>query len=265
MRKEIIDDFIISFRNVDYVNKDELHDFFSSYYEKLSNSSFLWRTFELKEKGIITKISNTKYQINTEQRKKSFSIQVNDDLVSHTIMKFNQPLDNEHSFSIDEKMICIWRLNVLNAFSSHQYSKEIVFIELDKYRIGSLFFELKEKLHGDFYVTKDYSKDYDHILLEDKVIVITPLLKRSPLEKKNMMENHYVVSPKMEKILIDVFTEKEVFAMYDWSSIQEIFTNYYNKYNLDFTTLLSHAEKRGIKDRVKSFLIQALEVDLDDH
>ena len=264
MKKEIISDFITKFNNIEYASKNEIRDFLSAYYLELSNSSFLWRLFELKEKGIITKISNDKYQINALKHKQSFTISLPNDIVVKTLMKFNESLDNIHAFSDDEKMISIWSLNVLNSFTSHQYSKEIVFVEIDKFRIDELFFELKDKLNGKYYVSKEYNKDYDHIVLENKVVVINPLLKRAPLEKRDLRKNHYVVSPKMEKVLVDLFAQKEIFGMYDRASIKEIFMNYYEKYNLDFTTLLYYAKNRGIKEIVRPFVSQILEVELDD-
>lgn len=264
MRKEILNDFIIKFKNIDYACKEEIFNFFSTYYPNLSNSTFLWRLFELKEKGIITKISNDKYQVNDKNYKNSFSLPLTDDIISKTLMKFNESLDNAHSYKNDEKMICVWNLNVLNSFTSHQYSKEIVFIEIDKYRIEELFFELKDKLNAKYYISKEYSKDYDHIALEGKIIIINALVKRAPLEKRNARLNHYVVSPKLEKILVDIIANKEIFNMYDKSSIKEIFLNSYEKYNLDFTTLLYYAKNRGIRETVRAFTAQVLGVDFGD-
>jgi len=264
MRKEIINDFIIKFKNIDYACKEEILNFFSTYYPDLSNSTFLWRLYELKEKGIITKISNDKYQINDKYYKNSFSLTLPDNIISKTLMKFNKSLDNVHSYKNDEKMICMWNLNILNSFTSHQYSKEIVFVEIDKYRIKELFFDLKDKLNTKYYISKEYTKDYDHIALEGKIIIINTLVKRAPLKKQNARLNHYVVSPKLEKILVDIIANKEIFNMYDKASIKEIFLNCYEKYNLDFTTLLYYAKNRGIRETVRAFTEQVLGVNLDD-
>jgi hypothetical protein len=264
MRKEVLDIFIKKFKNVDYAYKDEIFDFFSDYYPNLSNSTFLWRLFELKDKGIITKISNDMYQINDKNYKNSFSLPIQDDIVTKTLMKFNEPLDNRHSYKNDEKMICTWDLSILNSFTSHQYSKEIVFVEIDKYRIEELFFELKDKLSDKYYISKEYNKDYDHIALEERIIMINALVKRAPLEKRYARLNHYIVSPKLEKILVDIIANKEIFTMYDKASIKEIFLNSYEKYNLDFTTLLYYAKNRGIRKTVRLFISQVLGVKLDD-
>lgn len=264
MNKSILNEFVIKFRNIDYVDKEEIFDFFSSYYPNFSYSTFLWRLYELKDKGMITKISNDKYQINDKHFRDSFSLSLPDNLISNTLKRFNQSLDNDYSYPNDEKMICIWDLNTLNSFTSHQYSRDIVFVEIDRYRVEGLFFELKEMLNDQYYISKDYTKDYDHISLEDRVIIINPLIKRAPLEKRNAKLNHYVVSPKLEKILVDILSNKDFFNMYDKASVKEIFLNAYETYNIDFTTLLYYAKNRGIRETVKTYLTQVLAVKLDD-
>lgn len=265
MKKKILDDFFVNFKGTEYASKDEIRDFLSKYYTKLSNSSFLWKLFELKEKGLITKISNDKYQINEEYQKKSFTLLLPDDSITKALMRFNKSLDNSHVYSNEDKLICLWHLNALNSFTSHQYSKEIIFIEIDKYRIDELFFELKDKFQGKYYISKEFSKDYDHITLEDKIIIINSLVKRAPVDKRNAKLNHYIAPPKFEKILVDIIANKELFSMYDKASIKEMFKNYYYKYNLDFTTLLYYAKNRGIRNTVKMITTQALGVELDDN
>lgn len=260
MKKEIITMFKNEFSDYGIVEKAVIRKFFERNYPNLSESSFLWKLYDLKELGFITKLSNDQYKINDKVDKLKFNILHTENHIFKTLIEYNQSSVSNNFFPKDEVLISLWSVNEFNRFTNHQVMKNYHIIELDKYRTEDLFYYLKDKLGNKFYITTDYKKDMDHINSETDIIIILPLLKRAPLAKANLKKTNFVTVPKIEKLLVDIFHDKNSLSFYDFSSIKEIYENIYEKYNIDFTTLFYYARNKGIKDELVKFVQSTLGV-----
>lgn len=249
MKKDVLEGFKQYFHD-EIVQIEQIREYFQNFYENLSESSFLWRIYELKRAGVITKLSSSIYRIN-QYRKKDFQVEFKGFPQIFDVLKnMNSAVMKNKYVSSDELFMSAWDISILNQFMTHQVLKDIIVIEGDKYRLPSIYDELKTQLNSTFFVSRNPKKDVDNLSYENEIVFVLPLPKRSPIDKSNAITTQYIVVPKMEKILVDLVANQELTPMIDSYTVKEIMMNFYKEYNLDFTTLLYYARNRGIRDKM---------------
>ncbi|WP_162140344.1 DUF6577 family protein [Haploplasma axanthum] len=257
MRQDVVRIFMERFNNYEEISKEQIRIFLLEFYPAMKDTSFRWNLYKLKNAGYITKLSDQKYKVNIERKKIKYTIQNKQIEIYEMAQKFNQRvlLDSKYYRRDYQEMlnISIWESTILNEFTTHQTLTQYVFIELNKYRIEEFFFYLKEHAN-EWYVTRDYKNEQYQLESENKVIILLPLVSRAPLEKENLNQKFYVTVPKIEKVLVDIFHEKKLFNWYDRYNLKEIYINVYEKYNIDFTTLLYYARNRGKRSEMIEFI-----------
>ena len=65
-----------------------------------------------------------------------------------------------------------------------------------------------------------------------------------------------VTTVTLEKIIVDVFSEKKLFEAYQGSELLHIVNNAFKKYALNATTLLNYATRRSQRENIEGYLIQ---------
>jgi hypothetical protein len=257
VRKDVFNHLIEKFNNYDEISKNELKVFLLQFYPEMTESRFRWILHYLKDSGYITKLTDQNYKVNIHNIKEKYEINNRNIEVNRVLQNFNKErsllFDSSESKDLDKLTISVWESGILNEFTSHQAIAQYIFVGVNKYRIEDLFFYLKENIH-DWYITRDYKKEQYQLESESRVIVLLPLLNKSPIERDDLSINHYVTTPKIEKILVDIFHERKLFGYYDTHSLKEIFSNVNDKYNIDFTTLLYYARNRGKKNEMIEFI-----------
>ncbi len=257
MRQDVFNHFIEKFNNYEEISKDELKVFLLHFYPKITESRFRWILHQLKDSGYITKLTDQKFKVNIHNIKQKYEIDNRNIEVIRVLQNFNKErallFNSNESKDLDKLSMSVWESGILNEFTSHQTLSQYIFVEINKYRTEDLFFYLKENIH-DWYITRDYKKEQYQLESESRVIVLLPLLSKSPIERDNLSINHYVTIPKIEKILVDIFHERKLFGYYDMRTLKEIFSNVNGKYNIDFTTLLYYARNRGKKNEMVEFI-----------
>ncbi len=141
----LIQNFIIEqlkkeFEKRESFSKQELFDFYLRYEPKLKETTFRWRIFDLKEKGIIGPLSR---DLLTLTNKPVFKPQINDAerRLANRIMKQFYPLG-----------LCIWSTKILSEFMLHQPGKFITILEVEKAAVEPVFHFLKDIHTKDVYL-----------------------------------------------------------------------------------------------------------------
>jgi hypothetical protein len=136
---------------------------------------------------------------------------------------------------------------------NHQPFNGITILEVDKDVINIVFNTLKEK-RNNVYLNPNSNEITNYILDEDSIIV-KALLKEAPLERINNIQ-----VPKIEKILVDLFSEKNLLQTYQGREMENIFYNIFEDYNVNLTTLYRYARNRGIKEKLENFLMYETDI-----
>jgi hypothetical protein len=89
-----------------------------------------------------------------------------------------------------------------------------------------------------------------YVLEKENPLILKCLISRSPLKKisdKKLKAN----IPVLEKILTDLYCDKDIFYFYQGKELERIFENAIDRYTVDFSRLLAYARRRGKEIEIK--------------
>lgn len=224
------------FGNVASFKYLELYEFFLEKESDLNIGTFKWRVYKLKEEGIIRSLKRGTYIF--EARKIYTPPETNNIKKIYKLLKKQFPYMS----------ISLWDTSWLNEFMIHQPAKSNIIVEVNRDSMNSVFAVLKVRF-GDVYLDPSKDEVRKYVLSSDGVYVIKPLLVNSPVF---LHEN--VSVPKIEKILVDIFVEENLFIAYQGQEKVNIFENVFDNYSVNLTTLFRYASTRRAKERLIDFM-----------
>ena len=125
--------------------------------------------------------------------------------------------------------------------------------------MNSVFFNLKDNNVKDLFLQPGGREMEIYVLEKEKPVVLKCLISRSPLQKitdKKLKVN----IPALEKILTDIYCDRDTFYFYTRGrELEAIFENAINRYTIDFSRLLAYAARRGKEVEIKEFLTQQIQ------
>jgi len=143
---------------------------------------------------------------------------------------------------------CIWNSSVLNEFTLHQASQFYQLIEVEKEAAQAVFLYLKENKYSVFLEpTEDIFEKY--ITENNNLIIVKTLITEAPTQNINGIN-----TSSLEKILIDVFCDKIIFAAYQGNEMRIIYKEAFSKYSINKSKLLRYADRRGKKEELKKYM-----------
>ena len=83
-------------------------------------------------------------------------------------------------------------------------------------------------------------------------IILKKLITKSPLQRID-----YVPTITLEKLIVDIYSDKKLFEAYQGSELVRIINNAFKKYANNTTTLLNYANRRSKRDDMEAYLINA--------
>lgn len=232
---------IEEFKDRESFTREELFEFFRYFEPDLKEGTFGWRIYDLKNKNIIRPLMRGLYSISYKPKYIPE--------VTQEVLKIAKKINEQFA---DIKS-CLWEADWLNEFSQHQSSKKIIFIEVEKDFVESLYYELKNSFKYDIYVKPDEKAIDFYISESSKPVIIKKLITRSPIGKRTERRVKFY-TPLLEKILVDIFAEEKLFYFSQGSELIHIYKNALNSYSINFTKLFSYAKRREKKNDIKMFL-----------
>ncbi|OQX78954.1 MAG: hypothetical protein B6D64_05575 [Bacteroidetes bacterium 4484_276] len=241
MPKVIENRLIEEFKDKEYFTREELFDFYRYFEPELKEGTFGWRIYDLKNRNIIKPIKRGLYVISYMPRYKPD--------ISPGLFKIARQLTER----FNEIKHCIWETSWLNEFTQHQASKSILIIEIEKGFEESLFYELKDTVSREIFLTPD-EKAIDFYISESNTpIVVKKLLTRAPLTKRAEKNIKFYI-PTIEKILVDLFAEEKLYYYVQGPELMRIYENAITNYTINFTKLFSYAKRREREQDIKKFM-----------
>jgi hypothetical protein len=147
----------------------------------------------------------------------------------------------------------MWEITWLNEFALHQTSNSSLFIEIEKGFEESLFYELKDTMYKEVFLNPDKKVINFYIAESNQPIIIKRLLTRAPLSKRTEQRVKFY-TPTLEKILVDLFAEEQLFYYFQGSDLMYIYEHAITSYSVNFTRLFSYAKRRERERDTKEFM-----------
>jgi len=221
------------------VTREELYNYYRKFEPDLNYYTFSWRLHDLKNKNILKPIKRNHYLISN---KPFYEMRL--DNITKEIANF---ISNEY----DSVKISIWETSCLNEFSQHLMSNKITIIETEKDLLESIYFTLKDNEISNIFIEPDENIMNYYVSESQSPIILKRLLSRSPLQKLNGIS-----SPSLEKILVDIISDKKLFYFIEGKESERILINAMEKYIVDTTTLLNYAERREKRKYIEQILYE---------
>ncbi|WP_313125828.1 DUF6577 family protein [Proteiniclasticum ruminis] len=226
-------------------NSNDLYNFYANYEPDLKKTTFRWRVYTLKDNGVISTLKKGVY---TTTRKKNFEPAIDKKLVSiFRKVKKQFPYTD----------MAIWDTSWLNNYMVHQKFTNNIILEVEKDAAPVVFAYLQE-LYRNVYLNPGKFEVEHYIVSGQKNIIIKNLMMTSPLT-----EREGLILPTIEKIMVDLFKDDELFAPYQGAELQNIFQEFFYTYNINQSTLRQYANKRHVRDRLIFFLEEETDIDED--
>ena len=131
----------------------------------------------------------------------------------------------------------ISELYQMNRFLNHQIAHNVIFVFVEKELCISAFERLKKEYEGNIL---NYRRE--------DMIVVRNLLTESPKGKKEVWHTG------LEKLLVDIFSEKLIKAMFSESEYPAIYETAFNSYVVDESQMFRYAKRRKSADKIKKFI-----------
>ena len=146
--------------------------------------------------------------------------------------------------------ISIWDTSWLSNYMVHQPLTNNIIVEVDKDVMVSAFAFLQEFKKNVFLNPNKHEMD-TYIMTGQSNIIVNNLVVESPVELKED-----ICVPKIEKIIVDLFADNELFIMYQGAELVNIYESFFESFSINHSTLNRYATKRKVKERLVKFIIE---------
>ena len=140
----------------------------------------------------------------------------------------------------------VFELIQLNEFMNHQAAHNTIFAAVENEMIDYVFDALWKAYPGKV-MLKPKPDQYYRYLQDDEIIIV-----RLPSETPKGIEAPWM--SRLEKILVDVFTDKLVSAIVPEGEKETIMEGAFNDYLLDPNTMIRYAKRKGTERKMAEIL-----------
>ena len=146
--------------------------------------------------------------------------------------------------------LCVWDSRWLNEFTIHQALSSIVIIESERDTEKAVFEFVKASCSRVF--IEPTPKEIDNYILGcEKCFVVRPLVTEAPITSSGD-----VSIPKLEKILVDLVCDKDLFVSFQGEELRNIYRRALTDYDVSLSTIRRYASRRGRLEEVNRLIEQ---------
>lgn len=251
MPKLIENNIIEAFQKRSSFDRGELYEFYLNTEPDLKESTFSWRIYDLKKKDIIKTIGRGLYVISYKPKYKP--------VLSNNALKIARKISER----FEEINYAIWEIPWLNEFSQHQTFNQMIVVEVEKEFEESLYYFLNDSLQMNFFLNPDEKQIKFYISEVNSSVIIKRLVTRAPIIKIEEKKTT-IPTATLEKIMVDLFADENLFHFYQGSELIYIFERILNHYSINLTKLFSYAKRRKKEQEIKQFISNHIPNFLED-
>jgi hypothetical protein len=232
-----IEEILGYLRQREYFTAEELFQRYRLYEPSLNYSTFKSRLRELKNKNLIRDVMRGIYTVSD---KPFFKPEISKNLKRITKL-FNT--------KYPDILYCAWSTSWMNNFTIHQIMSSFNILEVEKDVVDSIFHNFQENGLSVF-IQPDKESIDRYVLAKDGSLIIIPLITRAP----TLILDDTAV-PSLEKILVDIFCDQDLYYIYSGNELMNIYRYAHKKYTLNYSRLLTYAERRKKKNEIREYII----------
>lgn len=231
------------FKDERFFKRESLLVFYRQFDPDLNDSTFRWRIHQLKAKGVITPVTQDLFILGS---KPDFKPVISD---------FEKRIANKVEKQFSGIKYAIWSSKSVNEFSLHLSSSFITVLQVEIDALEPVYAFLKNQNMGSVYFQPGKKEIERYIFESEKSIVLQSLISKAPTQK---IGNTFTVN--LEKIIVDLYCEKDLFISFQGSELVHIINTAYERYSINFTTMLHYARRRGKEMELKQYLKERTDI-----
>jgi hypothetical protein len=151
----------------------------------------------------------------------------------------------------------LWETRVLHEFMLLQPGQNFYILETEKDVGESAFNFLSHEYSGRVFLEPDRETMKRYVLSRPDSILVSRLVTESP---KRTIQG--VPSPKLEKILVDLFTDEDRFYYFQGAELARIFENAFSAHPISVKTLFRYARRRKASTKLRKFIHEQTQIEL---
>lgn len=210
--------------------------FYRAIEPQISKATINWRIYTLVQTDVLERIGKGIFKIGKNQ---TFTPEITSQQKA-----IYRNLYRKFPFS----QFSIWNTNILNEFSLHQSNLAFTLVEVEKDSVQSVFYNIRENKNNVFLEPSGETIE-NYILLVKNPIIIKTLISEAPVQT---VQN--IPVPTIEKILVDLYCDKDLFFAYQGKELHTIFKEVFLKYTINQSKMLRYSSRRGKKEEFKEYL-----------
>lgn len=218
-------------------SRDDIFQTLTKEKPNLSESTFRWTLYGLLKNQKIFKIDYDAYVVKQEK-----------------ILPEYKPYYSDKAKELEQILIerfpkvkfVIFESTLLNEFLNHQIAQNTIYVQIEKDISSYIFDNLQEEYEGEILYKPD-KKIFDRYWRRG-CIVVSNLISQTPLSQNS---SHEIT---LEKMLVDIITEKIISSTFSPSETSFIYENALKSYYVDKRKMNRYAGRRGATALVKRYL-----------
>ena len=230
-----IENFKEYFSSKNEIAQTDIFNYYSKYKKELSKELARKRTGFLVKQGVLKKIGKGLYALGTEKNYNP--------ILEAAIVKLHKKLHKKYPLV----KFCLWNTKQLNEFMLHQPGRFYTLVETERELTEYVFNYLKE-FNKDVYQSSDKDIIEKYASFAFNSIIVKDLKTEAPIQTVNSIR-----SASLEKMLVDVFCDKDLFIAHQGSELEMIFQTAFEKYTINKSRLLRYASRRG-RNEISEFI-----------
>ena len=108
---------------------------------------------------------------------------------------------------------------------------------------------LKEQNFRNLYIQPEEKEIERYICQNESAIILKTLISKSPTQRVDT-----VITVTLEKLLVDLYCDKKLFAAFQGSELIPMVKNAQSRYSINFTKLLGYAKRRRKETEIMEFI-----------
>jgi hypothetical protein len=240
-----------NFLNKSLIRKNELRKLILSKKRNLSEQEFRRVMYSMERNGQIIPIGAGLFGnrlLSNSSDKKKYSPTISTTAESISIRLLEKFPYSPH---------IIWETNCLREFMIMQPSQNLIIVEVEKDSMESFFNYLKQQSLQNVFIDPDQLTFERYISDLPESVLIFKKITQSPVINQNS-----ITLARLEKILVDVFSDTERFYAFQGQELINIYENAFSTYWINTKTLFRYAGRRNGAQKIKNFIHDQTNVNL---
>ncbi len=224
------------FKKADYFTTKEISEFYLSFDPLVKKATINWRVYALINKGVLTRIGRGKFCLGSNN------------IFSPELNRKEKVIYNKLKAEFPYAVICVWNTKILNEFMQHQPGNFQIIVEVEKEITHPVFYFLK-KLKYPVFIQPTVEILEKYLPTDKEAIIIKSLVSESPLQQAGNIRTVTI-----EKLLVDIFSDTNIFSAQQGAELRTIFQETFNKYTVNQSKMLRYASRRRKKESFQEYL-----------